>query len=531
MFIKTLSISNFRQLDGLALDLEGEDLVLTGANAAGKTSVLTALAGALGQRVSVTPEDFADLGEPIEVRVVLGGLVSNDQRVFGDRVTLGGTGGSAQLAVGLQALWDEDLEQVDARCGFPTSSWQGLSRRHRDALPVLWLPAWRDPARLLSMVARSSVFAALLEQLDLDAANVAAADHLSDALTSLTDAPELQSALGDLATRLGRVLPDVSASALSLMSGSEQDLWAMLRLAVEHSGPAIDVRFASSGLAQSTIFAVVLQLLAGDERIVLVDEPEASLHPSAQRAVTKQLGEAASQLVVATHSSSVLDRVDVRRIGRMERAGAAVVVRQVSGLSEQEARRYGRLVDPRASEAVFARILVVVEGPSDRLAFLEVCSTCGVDIDGRGVVVLGLDGASWIGLAMDVYGPSGLSVPMYGLVDADHESEWMRVISSTGPPVTTRADLESRGFFVCDPDLEPILVDELGETTVEDVIDADGALSQLQRFSQQPSYSGLSRREQLIAFVKKEKPRWAPLLAAQLPAAGQTPLHDLARRL
>jgi energy-coupling factor transporter ATP-binding protein EcfA2 len=529
--IRTVSISNFRRLDGLTVTLDGEDIVLTGPNGSGKTSFLVAVAGALGQRINITRDDFLDLAQPIEIRVVLGGLVAADQQVFGDRVTLGGAGGSAQLSVGLIATWDDDTERADVRSGFPTSSWQSLSRQQREALPAVWLPAWRDPARLLSVTARASFLAEFLSGLDLDAANAQALVHLADAITALTSAPDLVSGLQDAATQLGRLLPDVDPNALSMSRGTEQDLWATLRLAVEHEGPPTDVRTASSGLAQATIFAVVLQLLTARPRIVLVDEPEISLHPSAQRAVVRRLGEAATQIVVATHSSNVLDRVDIRRIARMEPSGTQIVLRQPTGVGDVDARRYARLVDPRASEAVFARTVVVVEGPSDRLAFVEVCATLGVDLDASGIVVLALDGAKWITIATHVYGPPGLAVPMLGLVDADHESAWMRALTDVGLTAASRPDLEGHGFFVCDPDLEPVLVDELGETTVENIINADGAGGQLQRFAQQPSYSGLARRDQLVGFIKKDKTRWAPLLAAQLSATAQTPLHELARRL
>lgn len=454
-----------------------------------------------------------------------------DQRTFGDRVTLAGAGGAAQLSIGLTAIWDDDTERVDVRCGFPTSSWQSLSRVQRESLPVVWLPSWRDPDRLLSVAGRASALAELLGQLDLSSAEDAAVDHLVRARLALTSAPTLTAALRDAAIQLGRLLPDVDPNALSLVTGTGQDLWAALRLAVEHEGPPTDVRLTSSGLAQTAIFAVVLQVLSAGPKIVLVDEPEISLHPSAQRAVVRRLADAARQLIVATHSSNVLDRVDVRRIARLDPEGPRAAMHRASWVQDLDARRYARLVDPRASEAVFANKVVLVEGPSDRLALLEICETLDVDVDASGVVVLALDGARWITIATQVYGPPGLAVPMLGLVDADHEVAWMRALADVGLATESRQGLNDHGFFVCDPDLEPILVDELGETTVEAIIGSDGAAGQLQLFSQQPNQANLSRREQLINFVKKDKTRWAPLLAAQLSATAQTPLHDLARRL
>ncbi len=523
MFIRTISVANLRRLDGLTLDADGSDIVLTGANGAGKSSLLLALAGALGQRVAIRPEDFTDRSQPIEVRVVLGGLVPEDQQVFGDRVTLSGAGGAAQLTVGLLARWDEDAEQVEAFSGFPSSSWQRLSKRQREALPVAWLPSWRDPSRLLSLSARDSTLTALLAQLDLGTASSEAAQRLHEAIAALASAPELQKALTDVAAQLGRLLPEVRPDAVALAAGPSRDLWSSLRLAVAHDGPPTDVRIASAGLAQATIFAVLLQQLTERRLIVLVDEPELFLHPSAQRAVVQRLGAAAEQLIVATHSSNVLDRVDVRRIVRLEPIETRVAVRRPTNVDDVEARRYARLIDPRAAEAVFARKLVLLEGPSDRLALLEVCEQLGVDVDARGITLLALDGAGWIGLALRVYGPRGLGVPVLGLVDANREQRWMKALTEAGLAARSREELARHGFFVCDPDLEPVMLDAVGLDAAERLLlDGGAAIS--------PD-DGSPRRDRLLAAIKQDRTRWAPTLAAQLPTTAETPLHDLARRL
>jgi energy-coupling factor transporter ATP-binding protein EcfA2 len=531
MFIRTVSIANFRRLDGLTVEIDGQDLVLTGANGVGKSSFLMAVAGALGVPVTITHEDFVDLTSPIEVRVVLGGLVPADQRVFGDHVTLAGVGGSAQLSVGLSATWNEDTGRVDTVCGYPSARWRGLSRAERAALPVVWLPSWRDPSRFLAVTGRASLVARLLADLDLEEANAQALTHLINATRALMSADPLVAALRNASSELGRLLPDVAGHALSLVSAGERDLWASLRLAVEHQGPITDVRVASSGLAQATIFAVALHLLAAEPRIVLVDEPEISLHPSAQRAVVSRLSTAASQLVTATHSSNVLDRIDVRRIARLDPTGSRVRLRRPTSVSDSEARRYSRLVDPRASEAAFAHKVVLVEGPSDRLALFEVCAALGIDLDARGIVVLALDGANWISIATNVYGPPGLAVSMLGLVDADHEASWFRALTAVGLATQSRHDFERHGFFVCDPDLEPVLVGELGLAATETVIDNDGGTGEFLRFAQQPNYVNRAPLDQLVAFIKKDKTRWAPLLAADLPTTAGTPLHALAHRL
>jgi predicted ATPase len=87
------------------------------------------------------------------------------------------------------------------------------------------------------------------------------------------------------------------------------------------------------GTGLETVLFVLSALHRGDGSVVLVDDPEAHLHPSAQatfaRVVAERARESGGQVIFATHSPAILDAVPpdqvfevtrssgVSRIGRM----------------------------------------------------------------------------------------------------------------------------------------------------------------------------------------------------------------------
>src|SRR5207245_2338263 len=116
-------------------------------------------------------------------------------------------------------------------------------------------------------------------------------------------------------------------------------------------------------------FPFVVQPLKNEPgTILLLDKPENSLHPQPQRAVIRSLESLACQVVITTHSSNVLDRIDPRKILRLRRAGNGIQSSRPSQLSDPEARKLARYTTPQTAEAFFAKAVILVEGPSDFFA-------------------------------------------------------------------------------------------------------------------------------------------------------------------
>ena len=128
------------------------------------------------------------------------------------------------------------------------------------------------------------------------------------------------------------------------------------------------------------------------------------LHPQAQRFFYSLLREMAEdgqcQVIYTTHSPIFADMTRFRSVRLLQRpAGAATGASWVRDKTDQEylqdqldRRKLDQYMDPTASEALFARRVLLVEGHGDRLAAELVASKLGLELDAEGLSVVACGG-------------------------------------------------------------------------------------------------------------------------------------------
>lgn len=177
-------------------------------------------------------------------------------------------------------------------------------------------------------------------------------------------------------------------------------------------------------------------------------------------------------------------------------------------------------MDETPGERLPARAVVLVEGVSDQAAVEALARRRGRDLDGEGVVIVPMGGATNIGRFLELFGPRGDDVTLTGLCDAGEEAHFRRSLERAGfGSPSTRAEMESLGFYVCDADLEDELIRSLGAAEVERVIDAQGDLNAFRLLQQQPAQRGRSVEQHLRRFMGSgggRKIRYASLLVDAL---------------
>lgn len=172
------------------------------------------------------------------------------------------------------------------------------------------------------------------------------------------------------------------------------------------------------------------------------------------------------------------------------------------------------------------RAAILVEGPSDQRALEALAERRGRHLAAEGVSIVPIGGAQGIGNSLQRFGPRGLNLRLAGLCDAAEEDHFRRALERDGPtllpsPATnlSRADMERRGFYVCDADLEDELVRSLGAAAVEQVVDAQGDLRSFRTLQHQPAWRGMTTEAQLCRFLgtrRGRKIQYARLLAEAL---------------
>jgi hypothetical protein len=518
MKIQRLKIKNFRSFTDFSLDLAGNSRFVVAECAVGKTSLLIAINRALGKDRAFTDADFGDLDETIEIELVVNDLDASQRAAFCDRIDFS----SNSLTVGVRVTWDDAEENAVVEHGYPTKGWNKSTAEERDALVAQWLPAERDVGKYLQFGARRNLMARLVEQIGIDTPVQETSDRIKDLADALGAIKQIGDLLAASRAEVAKMVPEVSDDLLALSSTqiSDAEILRLLGLLVAYHSEPVPVAEQSSGLGQLVLFAFVIQLARTQPgTILLIDQPELSLHPQPQRALARVLRSLPCQWLIATHSSNLLDRVDPRAIIRLKRDAGGVAWAQPTGLNDADAKRFARYTTPQTAEAFFARSVILVEGLSDLYAIVAAAEKLGRDLDSEGVSLVDMEGAGGIKTFISLLGPFGFGLNVAGMCDADKESDWASVLHETKiTAAASRDEMNTKGFFVCSRDLEDELVRAYGAANVVALIDAEGEASAFKQFQLQPLEKGKALDEQVRGFIQKRgrKVRYAPLIVERL---------------
>ena len=386
--LMSITVEHLRGFERATLDLRRQNVVLVGPNNGGKTSLLRILhwvfEGAdedllLGRRKLTDAE-----------RQLL--LPARDSRRTARRITLSirirdgrrarsfnAADGQASLRLQFRAS-SVFASLKRPRRGEPsTSSSKAITllKSLRRCLSVVLIDSSRDASstafeQALEVSVRRRLEQRLLHQERGGApAEYRAARKALAEIEDLADkqAESLWKALGATVpgglAREGRIDFDVSPATLVE--------WLTQRARLRVSTGLHDARMVPPSELGSGLQSVLLmRLLEGNSSkpgstLLLLEEPEAFLHPSAQRSLARSLFDSEDvRLVVSTHSTVVVDE---------SVAADVMIVRdhRLYAPKDTDGRRRqinSALLTGQGSEAIFSRSVLLVEGPGDR-AFFE----------------------------------------------------------------------------------------------------------------------------------------------------------------
>jgi putative ATP-dependent endonuclease of OLD family len=194
----------------------------------------------------------------------------------------------------------------------------------------------------------------------------------------------------------------------------------------------------SQVLALAFAYAYALAYGQSEGTVLVIDEPEANLHPLAQRWLATRLNQLATpglQVVVTTHSPHFVDLARPENLVMVSKgeAGETRVVQR--SLDELHAELIACGADPDRTKpatigsfyaasattdivsGLFARRCVLVEGPTEALAVPELLRARGLDVLKEGVAVVSAEGVGNIAKWYRLY--TSLGVECFCLFDTD----------------------------------------------------------------------------------------------------------------
>lgn len=132
-------------------------------------------------------------------------------------------------------------------------------------------------------------------------------------------------------------------------------------------------------------------------QLLLIEEPEAHLHPQLQRVLFSGLKAKAFQTIVSTHSTHVTSSTPMGSLVLLTNQGTPATAATSPGLgdslSANEVGDLERYLDATRSTIFFARKVILVEGPSELFLIAPmVKQVMGIDLERYGVSVIPIHG-------------------------------------------------------------------------------------------------------------------------------------------
>jgi putative ATP-dependent endonuclease of OLD family len=445
MFIAELLIENFRIFgegqDALKLPLKPGLTALVGENDTGKTAVMDAVRFALGTRdqefMRVEESDFhlppngAPRKSEIRVRCKFAGLSPSDIAAFTEYLTYE-TNDNVTIPV-LYINWravagfrgSRRFITVETRSGCAADG-PSLDSESRVLLCATYLRPLRDAERSLS-AGRGSRLSQILQHTkeikehgsgydpanpptDLSTLSVLGiADFANALLGENTGIRNARERLND------NFLKELSFQGNSLegyisVSGSKGDASVRLRQLLEKL--ELDLRdgdddaSANRGLGSNNLLFMACELLLlGSEAegfpLLLVEEPEAHLHPRRQLRLMQFLQKKAKearadsqkiQIIVTTHSPNLASAIQLDNLVLLSKGKAFPLCSGRTELAPSDYGFLGRFLDVTKANLFFARGLMIVEGDAENILLPTLARILQRDFTANGVSIVNVGG-------------------------------------------------------------------------------------------------------------------------------------------
>lgn len=441
MYISRILLRNFRNFAHLDTKLSPGVTCVLGENNTGKTNLLYAIRLAIDANLSsrhrvladhdfragvnyrdpsqiIVAVEFADFENSTNQKAVLSGceFATGKARIsyrFRPRTSIREEINNGTKKPGELTIEDYHFEITGGGPNDPSKvKWDeslGASIRFQDlqALKVECLAALRDVEGGLGHSGNSPI-ARLLDCLKIpDADRLTLVSMLKEANVKIAD----HRAIKDVGTAAKDAFKKTAGEAfhMDLRIGLVEPSFGSITRALNvllSDGTLADFDSSRNGLGLNNILYISLLLEYFEKRqktkesageLILIEEPEAHLHPTLQRVLYKTLAQKPVQTIVTTHSTHISSAAPLKSFVVLsnDRVGgtSAMTLWESADLSAGDIADLERFLDATRSTLLYARKVVLVEGPAELFLLGPLLKkVLDFDLDRHGIAVVPIHG-------------------------------------------------------------------------------------------------------------------------------------------